>query len=352
MNKKRSHEGIGNGENGLSSHKKQKVELDPHISARQTASSAKALNFQPSTPPSSNPTNGNPKDQLPQYQKPAQPYNGHPSTLPPLPPINSPSLASTAFTHAAYYPGTTASKLHSTYDRLEFLGDAYIEIIATRLIYRLFPNLPAGRMSQRRELCVKNETLAKYAVAYGFDKRARLPAGVTREQRGLWVKTMGDVFEAYVAGVVLGDPEGGFERVEGWLGGLWEWELGREQGAGGVEGRVVRVEAKNELQRMVGGRRVRVEYRDEKAPESIREQGKVVYHIGVFLTGWDWRDRHLGSGSGLSKQEAGAVAAEEALGNPLMGEITRVKREYDAQVAAAREKGEEPLPFVSRLEGK
>lgn len=151
-----------------------------------------------------------------------------PNALPRLPPILSSALETAAFTHASLSNANTIS-----YERLEFLGDAYIELIATRLIYPAFPTLTAGRMSQKRELLVKNETLAEYALAYGFDKRAKLPRdfwGLGPGRGKLWTKTMGDIFEAYVAAVVLDDPKGGFETVETWLQALWRDKLfGKEQ---------------------------------------------------------------------------------------------------------------------------
>lgn len=152
----------------------------------------------------------------------------HPNELPPLPSILSSTLEIAAFTHASLSNPNTTS-----YERLEFLGDACIELFATRLIYPAFPTLTAGRMSQKRELLVKNETLAEYAVAYGFDKRAKLPRDFWGPGPGrgkLWTKTMGDIFEAYVAAVILSDPTGGFQTVETWLHALWKEKLfGKDQ---------------------------------------------------------------------------------------------------------------------------
>jgi ribonuclease-3 len=63
----------------------------------------------------------------------------------------------------------------TTYDRLEILGDAYIELISTKLIWNHYQRIPSGRISQLRELLVKNETLADYATKYGLDRRASVP---------------------------------------------------------------------------------------------------------------------------------------------------------------------------------
>ncbi|EMF12335.1 Ribonuclease_3-domain-containing protein, partial [Sphaerulina musiva SO2202] len=120
-----------------------------------------------------------------------------------------------------------------TYERLEFLGDAYIELFASRLIYESYSHLPAGRMSQVRELLVKNETLAELSRRYGFDQNIAVGAEIgelLRDSRGRgnkgYNKIVGDVFEAYVAAVVLSDFEGrGFEKAEGWCRDLWEAKL-------------------------------------------------------------------------------------------------------------------------------
>ena len=270
------------------------------------------------------------------------PYNGHVSTLPPLPLISD-ELTALVFTHQTFYQGSVESKKGN--DRLEFLGDAYIEVIATRLLYTLFPQLPAGRLSQRREQCVKNETLEQYATAYGFPEKVRLPPEVMSNQK-LWTKTMGDIFEAYVAAVILSDPNHGFQNAEAWLTTLWKYELSR---ASKIETQVVDPNAKGELAKTLGGRGVKLEYKDEEAPEAIKKEGKIVYHVGVYLTGWNWTKQRLGKGEGFSKQEAGAMAAELALKDSVTQKASHVKKEYDAMVAAAREKGEAPPPFGKKV---
>lgn len=157
------------------------------------------------------------------------------TTLPPLPPIK-PQYQKTAFCHKSLY--TTSRELATsdlTYERLEFLGDAYIELFASRLIYESYSHLPAGRMSQVRELLVKNETLAELSRSYGFHEKIAVGAEIgelVRDSHGRgnkgYNKIVGDVFEAYVAAVVLSDFEGrGFEKAEGWCRDLWEAKLER-----------------------------------------------------------------------------------------------------------------------------
>ncbi|KAF2841666.1 ribonuclease III, partial [Patellaria atrata CBS 101060] len=106
------------------------------------------------------------------------------------------------------------------YERLEFLGDAYIQLISTRLVNQHFTTVPVGKLSYYRQALIRNTTLAAYADAYNFFPRVQHtipePTGAKLE------KMKADVFEAYVAAIVQDDPENGLKRVEEWVGALWE----------------------------------------------------------------------------------------------------------------------------------
>ncbi|KAK2825687.1 hypothetical protein FQN49_007464 [Arthroderma sp. PD_2] len=260
------------------------------------------------------------------------------STLPLLPPIKDQVLKTAVFTHTGIMergPGS-ASPSEKTYDRLEVLGDAYIELISTRLIWEKFPTLPAGKIAQARETMVKNETLAQYATAYGFDKLLKTSSDY-RNHPKRWIKIRGDVFEAYVAAAIISDPENGLRAVESWLTQLWLPKLAEVklplppagQGQGGS------ISYKDKLSATVMSKGIKLQYIDEKPP--VRDGGLVTSFIGVYLTGWGYEKKHLGSGSGLSKTEAGNEAAIRALNNrPLIDEINATKREFDKKTIAMR----------------
>lgn len=183
---------------------------------------------------------------------------------------------------------------------------------------------------------MKNETLAEYAMAYGFDKQARgLNPEVHKGAGKIWTKAMGDIFEAYVAAIIMSDPQQGFQNAEAWLVSLWASKLttGTAKPSSGTQ--MANLNAKPELAKRVLGRGIKLEYRDEKAKE-IRREGKTLFSVGVYLTGWGWEGQHLGSGTALSKQEAGHLAAVDAMQNPLTERVNAVKREFDAKVAAEK----------------
>ncbi|KAF2219015.1 hypothetical protein BDZ85DRAFT_285825 [Elsinoe ampelina] len=127
------------------------------------------------------------------------------------------------------------------YERLEFLGDAYIELMASSLIFSRYPHLTAGRQSQLRETLVNNTTLMRFSLHYGFDRKleehgldtaqfntSKHPA---KGNKGL-NKILADCFEAYIAALVLSDPTNGYTTAQNWLWTLWNPLLIQETGEG------------------------------------------------------------------------------------------------------------------------
>ncbi|OKL57174.1 hypothetical protein UA08_07706 [Talaromyces atroroseus] len=250
----------------------------------------------------------------------------HDASLPEPPFIRDPSLVKAVFTHPGAPTNAAAKGQEINYDRLEVLGDAYVEVIATRLIWDQFKDVPPGRMSQIREDLVKNETLAGFATQYGFDGRVSAPED-QRMQPKRWLKIRADVFEAYVAAVVLSNPGDGFGMVEKWLGQLWQPRLSHVQPVQSV------LKYKEKLAKKVMGKGIKLRYVEEKPPKQL-DGGMQTFYIGVYLTGWGWHDQHLGSGSGLNKASAGDQAAERALHNvPLIDEVAAAKVAYDKQAS-------------------
>lgn len=262
--------------------------------------------------------------------RPRRSPDGSQPLIPVLPTIPDKRLEKAVFTHPACGNNTDA-----TYDRLEILGDAYIELIATRLVWERFPGIPSGRISQIRELLVKNETLADFAGMYAFDRRASVPANYSDQPRR-WTKTKGDIFEAYVAAVILSRSSDGFHVVEQWLTDLWSPKLD-SLGHQKTELRYKEALAKN-----IMGKGIRLDYVEERPAIQLKRSGTQTFFIGVYLTGWGWTRRHLGSGQGPSKVAAGDEAARNALSDTsLMSEVAaakdRIALDGQMQTSKARE---------------
>jgi ribonuclease III len=138
-----------------------------------------------------------------------------------------------------------------------------------------------------------------------------------------WTKTKGDIFEAYVAAVILSDPINGYQSVEAWLTALWLPKLATVKPAQST------LQFKEQLAKKVMGKGIKLKYVDERPPLQL-DKGMQTFFVGVYLTGWGWKEQHLGSGKGFNKVEAGNQAANKALANkPLIDEIASVKQIFD-----------------------
>lgn len=272
------------------------------------------------------------------------------STLPPLPLILSPTLEAAVFTHS----GVTSSP-NASYERLEWIGDAYVELTATLLIAQTFTTYPPGKCATIRESLVKNASLAAYARNYDFHSRARLPPefatatnssndgavlGMPKQPRQDRNKVMGDIFEAYVAGVVLSDAEHGVARVAEWLKCLWAPQLKvqiADYEMQHVRAGAERLSAKEQLHAALQGKDVKLTYRECAPEKKDRETGAPLFSVGVYLDGWGMSDHSLGWGVARGKKEAGAKAARMALENrKLLGRLGSLKAKADEERAAIR----------------
>jgi ribonuclease-3 len=281
-----------------------------------------------------------------------------PDQLPALPQVLDPTLAAGAFIHQG---STNGNVTDVSYERLEWIGDSYIYLLSSILISKTFPALPPGKCSQLRERLVKNVTLADYARQYGFDKRAKLPSsfslGAFRQSKDAdKTKVFGDIFEAYVAAVVLSDPEDGMALASVWLKDLWgmtiKKEIIKEEKNGlkiksplwshqpvAAHGKPAELPSlppnhKEKLQKLLGSKVVKIEYKDAAPVKKDKETKLPLFTVGVYLTGWGEKDKLLGTGTAHGKKEAGSKAAAMAMQNrKAMDMYVEKKRVYDAQQA-------------------
>ncbi|KAJ9651403.1 hypothetical protein H2198_009318 [Neophaeococcomyces mojaviensis] len=267
-----------------------------------------------------------------------EPSQGKPPTLPSI----LTKYEDAVFTHCSVAVQSPDSITMVNYERLEFLGDAQIEHIASLVIWDRFPSAAPGKMSTMREALVKNETLNKFSKMYGFEKKLKFAhtsgsLGISQKE---WHKVMADVFEAYVACVILSDTDyhRGFETAKTWLMKLWQPALGLLESTL-VNPKIDDRRSKEELGKMVLAKGIRLSYVEEKERVQNKAKGTCTYFIGVYLDGWGFDNQHLGSGEGESKSIAGQEAANNALKNPLIEEITK-RRAASLEQKKAEENGE------------
>lgn len=258
-----------------------------------------------------------------------------PTGLPKLPEILNKTLEAAVFTHVGITKGNSSAL---SYEKLEWIGDTYIEHTVTLLISQTFNSLSTGQCSQLREKFVKNTNLADFASRYGFYERAQLPDAfkddtfASHAKQESRVKIMGDMFEAYAAAIVLSDPVNGLATMSKWIKDLLSmvlrkeifaeeekgmrrednpiWNLGWTQAATTKPERV----PKERLSQAIGCKGVTISYEDESRP--FKGQDKLtMFSVGVYLTGWGEKKKLLGVGKAVGKKEAGQLAAAAVLRN-------------------------------------
>ncbi|KAI8944306.1 ribonuclease III domain-containing protein [Xylaria longipes] len=263
--------------------------------------------------------------------------------LPPLPPVLDPILEKAARTHSGIARGLG----EMDYERLEWIGDAYLYLISSAFIYQTFPNLAAGRCSQLRERLVKNETLSDFTLRYNLDKRARLPTefqpGGRQSQTGNGTsaskkerkKILGDLLEAYAAAAILGDADG-LSRVIVWLKLIWGTTLKQEinnEHKSSTQAIPNNLSPKIALIQAIGTKGVTISYQSTGNPKTDKNSGLPWFTVGAYYDGLGETNLNLGYGSGLSIKEAGSNAALKALENKkLIKRLRKLKEDVNAML--------------------
>ena len=117
--------------------------------------------------------------------------------------FKDPELLVTAVTHRS------ANKKH--YERMEFLGDAILNMIITDDLYHRFPKASEGKLSRLRSSMVKGETLSKLAKSIELGDFLKLGSGELKSGGFRRESILADVFESIIGAIYL---DGGYEPVK------------------------------------------------------------------------------------------------------------------------------------------
>lgn len=117
------------------------------------------------------------------------------------------SLPRQALTHSSYHAENPGQP---DYERIEFLGDAVLEVLCSEYLYRKYPAMTEGELTKRRAEIVCEPSLAFVARENGFDKLIRLGAGGEKTGERSRASILCDVTEAILGAVYL---DGGLEAV-------------------------------------------------------------------------------------------------------------------------------------------
>ena len=210
-------------------------------------------------------------------------------------PFKDLALLEEALTHRSYLNENKAARKHN--ERLEFLGDAVLELSTTRFLYDKYPNKPEGELTAYRAALVNTYSLAGVAERIGLNDMVLLSKGEAKDTGRARQIILANAFEAVLGAIYL---DQGYEAADAFVNQhltpkidevvakrAWQDPKSRFQ------------EAAQEKKSTTPTYRVLA----ESGPDHDKK-----FTVGVFL-----RDEEVARGEGKSKQEAEQSAAQNAL---------------------------------------
>ncbi|MGX7012869.1 ribonuclease III [Vagococcus silagei] len=206
-------------------------------------------------------------------------------------------LLNQAFTHSSYVNEHRHLEL-SDNERLEFLGDAVLELIISEYLYQHNQDLPEGKLTKLRATIVCEESLASFAKECQFDQCIRLGKGEENSKGRERASLLCDLFESFLGALYL---DQGAEAARTFINQVVIPKI--EAGAFSHE-----MDHKTALQEILQKNGdVSIVY------DLINEEGPA--HERIFSVEVSADGSVLGMGSGKSKKGAEQKAAQVALFN-------------------------------------
>ena len=182
--------------------------------------------------------------------------------------------------------------------RLEFLGDAVLQLVLTSELYGKFPAMGEGPLTKARAQMVNRRTLANRGRRLGLGEHLILSRGEDSSGGRERPSALADTFEALLGAIFL---DGGFDAAREFVLRQFREEFGELEVIPNLEN------PKGELQEMLQSSSIESpQYQLESVcgPDHDRLFESAVYHRGV----------ELGRGKGKSKKDSESNAALAALG--------------------------------------
>ncbi len=208
-------------------------------------------------------------------------------------------LLEQALTHKSYRnENTTAVVAICDNERLEFLGDAVLDLALSEILMRRFPGDQEGGLSKKRASLVNEETLAKLALEVALTDVIRLGKGERQSGGEQKPRILASTFEAVIGAIFL---DGGFNNALEVVEKIFDPHLT------GLEGKIdFQQDFKTRLQEKVQEKYRAIplyQVENEVGPDHDKQ-----FEVSVRLDG-----RVLASGQGRSKKSAEQDAARKAL---------------------------------------
>jgi ribonuclease III len=115
-----------------------------------------------------------------------------------------------AFVHRSYINENQNFSLGNN-ERLEYLGDAVLELVITHALFLQFPNKPEGQLTAYRAALVRTETIGKTAANLGFSEYLMLSKGEKKDIGRAREYILANTYEAFIGALYL---DQGYEAVK------------------------------------------------------------------------------------------------------------------------------------------
>lgn len=201
-------------------------------------------------------------------------------------------LLLTALTHSSLKNELEDGR-RDDYERLEYLGDAVLELISSEFIFHSHPDMREGEMTKLRASLVCEPTLAECAKAIKLSDFIMLGRGEERQDSRHKDSIVSDVFEALIGGIYL---DSGLDEARKFV---------KKFVLTDIEHKALFHDSKTQLQNIAQGEGWSLEYvvAGESGPEHDKR-----FTMAVMLNG-----KEISRATGSSKKNAAQKAAYDAL---------------------------------------
>jgi ribonuclease III len=204
-------------------------------------------------------------------------------------------LLAEALTHPSL--GHETQRYHFDNQRLEFLGDAVLQLVISEHLFRHFGGEAEGQLTKLRSRLVSRETLKMHGAALDLGQHLLMGRGEEASGGRERTSTLADAFEALIGAIYL---DGGLDTAREFILAQAQSDLAQ------LAEEPVEINPKGQLQELLQSISPR-----SPVYELISQSGPE--HEKTFVVQAVWEGIILGQGSGRSKKQAETVAALEAM---------------------------------------
>lgn len=212
--------------------------------------------------------------------------------------FNDINILKQACTHRSFLNENKGAGLEHN-ERLEFLGDAVLELVITSYLYRKYPQKHEGDLTSYRSALVNTHSLSRVAEALGVNEYLLLSKGESKDTGRARSIILADSVEALIGAVYL---DKGYDAAANFISQNLLEVIDLDE----IVDKKLWLDAKSRFQE-----RAQEETGQTPSYKTMKETGpdhNKMFTLGVFIG-----DTQVAIGTGLSKQEAEQKAAEKAL---------------------------------------